>query len=99
MSYLTDHLQTCDYCRNKQQSSRPTIRIKLASSKPTIHIRSRSDYIKNRKLLDLGSIIKGTSYPSVEPLFQTKGASEIARKPGPIEREMKLKALGKMVRG
>jgi hypothetical protein len=33
------------------------------------------------------------------PLFQTKGASEVARKPGPIEREVKLKELGKMIGG
>jgi hypothetical protein len=31
-------------------------------------------------------------------MFQTKGAS-VVRKPGPIEREVKLKALGKIIRG
>ena len=34
-------------------------------------------------------------------MFRTKGASEVARKlrPGPIEREVKLKELGKMIKG
>ena len=90
-----DHLQSCDYCQ-KDIGQKPTIRIKLASSKPTIHIRSKPEYIRHKKLGELGSIIRGTSYPSVEPVFQTKGASS---RPGPIEREIKLRALGKMVRG
>jgi hypothetical protein len=55
----------------------------------------------HKKLGELGSIIRGTSYPSMEPMLRTKGASEsgVARKPGPIEREVKLKALGKIIRG
>jgi hypothetical protein len=32
-------------------------------------------------------------------MFQTKGASEVARKPGPIEREVKLRKLGKTIKG
>jgi hypothetical protein len=52
---------------------------------------------------ELGALIRGTSYPSLEPLFQTKGASSsvnnIVRRPGPIEREIKLKELGKMIKG
>jgi hypothetical protein len=90
MSYLENHLKSCDYCRNKY-------------NKPTIRIKSASSYSKHKKLGELGAIIKGISYPSLEsiPVFQTKGASEVARKPkpGPIEREVKLKALGKMIRG
>ena len=46
--------------------------------------------------------IKGTSYPSMEPMLQTKGASFSANgtsRIGPIEREVKLKELGKMIKG
>jgi hypothetical protein len=32
-------------------------------------------------------------------MFRTKGASEVTRKPGPIEREVKLRELGKIIRG
>ena len=75
------------------------------TSKPTIYVKSKYTYAKQKKLGELGSIIRGTSYPSLEPLFQTqtKGASSsennVPRRPGPIEREVKLRALGKMVRG
>ena len=52
-------------------------------------------YSKEKKLSELACIIKGTSYPSLEPMFQTKCASEVTRKPGPIEREVNLGDLGK----
>jgi hypothetical protein len=101
-----DHLKTCEYCQKGSQTHKPTIFIKSASSysklsKPTIYVKSASEYSKHKKLGELAAIIKGRSYPSLEPLFQTKGASEVARarKPGPIEREVKLKELGKLVRG
>ena len=84
-----DHLKTCEYCQKQ----------KGASLKPTIYVRSKSDYSKQKKLSELGAIIRGVSYPSLEPMFQTKGASDVVRKPGPIEREVKLKELGKMIRG
>ena len=103
-----DHLKTCEHCQKgsqtQTQTHKPTIFIKSASSyskdkKPTISIKSRSSYNKQKKLSELGAIIKGRSYPSVEPLFQPKGASKVAaRKPGPIEREVKLKELGKMIK-
>jgi hypothetical protein len=91
MSYQ-DHLKTCSYC-NK------------GLLKPTIYVKSASSYNKQKKLTELGAIIKGTSYPSMEPMFLTKGASSSevaaarARKPGPIEREVKLRELGKMIKG
>ena len=48
---------------------------------------------------ELGAIIKGISYPSLEsiPMFRTKGASEVARKlrPGPIEERLNLRNLEK----
>jgi hypothetical protein len=89
MSYQ-DHLKTCSYCNGNREPQKPTVRIKAASS-----------YRRERKLSVLASIIKGISYPSLEPIpmFRTKGASEVARKPGPIEREVKLKELGKLIRG
>jgi hypothetical protein len=88
MSYQ-DHLKTCSYCSKGSQASKPTISIKSASS-----------YNKRKKLAELGAIIKGISYPNLEsiPMFRTKGASEVTRKPGPIEREVKLRELGKMIK-
>jgi hypothetical protein len=103
-----DHLKSCEYCQKglpTQTHNKPTIFLKSASSyskdkKPTIYVKSASSYNKHKKMAELAAIIRGTSYPSLEPLFQTKGASsEVGRKPGPIEREVKLKELGKMVRG
>ena len=69
----------------------------LTTSKPTIFVKSASSYSKHKKLGELGAIIRGTSYPSLEPMFQTKGASvvgnNIPRKPGPIEKAFKLRNL------
>lgn len=100
---FSDHLKSCEYCQKGLPTHKLTIFIKSASayrreSRPTIHIKRKSDYDRSKKLLNLGDIIKGTSYASLSPWLQTKGAS-VVRKPGPIEREVKLKALGKMVRG
>ena len=108
-----DHLKTCEYCQKGSQiqtqaqtHNKPTIFIKSASaysklSKPTIYVKSASSYNRRKKMGELGAIIKGISYPGLEPMFQTKGASsEVAtRKPGPIEREVKLKELAKITRG
>jgi hypothetical protein len=90
-----DHLKACEYCQKGKGSSKPTISIKSAS------------YRKQKKLTELAAIIKGTSYPSLEPIpiFRTKAASVVGnniprtRKSGPIEREVKLKELGKMIKG
>ena len=109
MSYQ-DHLKSCDYCQKGSQMqthNKPTIYIKSASaysklSKPTIFVNSASSYNRQKKLTELAAIIKGISYPSLEPIFQTKGAfvSNIEKRSiGPIEREIKLKELGKIVRG
>ena len=109
-----DHLRTCEYCQKAgrtrsagQIHHKPTIRIKSASSynkdkKPTIFVKSASSYRKERKLTELGAIIRGTSYPPISiPVSRTKGASveNNFKRPGPIEREVKLKQLGKLVRG
>jgi hypothetical protein len=103
---FSDHLKTCDYCRNKYynnmvngQRTGITKGASSLESKPTIFIKSASSYNKRKKLSELGAIIKGISYPSLEsiPMFRTKGASSF-RKPGPIEREIKLRELGKIIR-
>jgi hypothetical protein len=95
-----DHLKTCSYCQNQNQKQKGASSL---TSKPTIYIKTidgRPSISKQKKPGELGAIIRGTSYPSLEPMFQTKGASsEVARKPGPIEREVKLKELGKIIRG
>jgi hypothetical protein len=73
-----DHLKTCSYCQ------------KGSNSKPTISVKSASSYSKQKKLSELAAIIKGISYPSLESMFQTKGASEVATgQPEPIERALK----------
>ena len=54
----------------------------------------------HKKLGELGSIIRGIPHIQVwNPMLRTKGASEsgVAMKPGPNEREVKLKALGKII--
>ena len=73
-------------------------------SKPTITVKGASSYYRQKKLSELGAIIKGISYPGLEsiPVFQTKGASVQVgnkKKPGPYRREVKLKELGKMIKG
>ena len=97
-----DHLKTCSYCsKNNTQSRKPTVRIKAASS-----------YNKQKKLSQLGAIIKGTSYAGWDTSVQTKGASSssssssfanYSKVNGPLalekEKKFKLKELGKMIRG
>jgi hypothetical protein len=94
MSYQ-DHYSQCPYC-NKGLKSKPTIRVKSASS-------CSNQKRKEKKLTELGAIIKGTSYPGVESIFRAKGASTMiernTRIQGPIEKTVKLKELGKMIRG
>jgi hypothetical protein len=78
---------SCSYCSNKEK---PTVRIKAASS-----------YRRERKLSELASIIKGVSYPEISYVgaiektnaTKTKGASS------QLEKQFKLKELGKMARG
>jgi hypothetical protein len=78
-----DHYRTCPYC-NKGLPTKPTIRVKSASS-----------CVKRKKLADLAAIITGRSYGI--PTTETKAAS--SRIQGPIEKTMKLRELGKMIRG
>ena len=65
-------------------------------------LNQQTNYSKQKKLSELGNIIKGTSYVDLSPWLQTKGASNVEnnfKRPGPIEKEVKLNELGKMVRG
>ena len=100
-----DHLKSCEYCQNSERVTRLGTKGASSSSfesKPTLYVKSKFTYTKQKKLGELGAIIKGTSYPSMEPMLQTKGASVSnieKRSIGPIEREIKLKELGKIVRG
>ena len=65
-----DHLKTCEYYQKQKGASSSSF-----ESKPTIHIKSKFSYTKQKKLGELGVIIKGISYPGLEsiPMFQTKG--------------------------
>ena len=86
-----EHLKSCEYCSKGSMISKPKITVKGASS-----------YYRQKKLTELGAIIKGTSYaglsPWLQPQTKTRGASEVTRKLGPIEREVKLRELGKMIK-
>jgi len=80
-----DHFKACPYCNKGLSSAKPTIRVKSASSCE-----------KRRKLAELGNMIKGikTSVKSgsfVENNTRTRGQ-------GPIEKAIKLKKLGEMIR-
>jgi thioredoxin-related protein len=104
---FSDHLKTCDYCRGTDKDRtetpklKPTIKINMASKlKPTIKIASSRSYQKKSKLAELAAMIKGTAGPSfIQSQPQPKGASSSVRKPGYIERKIKLKELGKMIKG
>ena len=95
MSYQ-DHLKTCSYCSKNNTNSQ--------SRKPTVRIKAASSYNKQKKLSQLGAIIKGTSYAGLEVSFLTKGASNsinYSKVNGPLalEKKFKLKELGKMISG
>jgi hypothetical protein len=71
-------------------------------------VKSASSRERERKLNGLGHMIKGTScssaeiFPRTKVQTQTKSASLVVnniRKQGPIEKTMKLRELGKMIRG
>ena len=75
---------------------------KVHGHKPTITVKGASSYRKQKKLTELGAIIRGTSYQPISIPARTKGASSFVennfKRPGPIEREVKLKALAKIMR-
>jgi hypothetical protein len=90
-----DHLKTCSYCRDSQ------------SKKVEVSVKSGSGYYKDKKLSELAAIIKGTSRTCLDTSLQTKGASGAnitkdifgnSPKPGYLERQFKLKELGKMIK-
>ena len=47
-----DHLKTCSYCRKDSQ-------------KVTVSIKSASSDYREKKLAELGAVIKGVSYPGI----------------------------------
>jgi hypothetical protein len=85
----------CENC-NKGLTSTST-------SKPTIRIKSAASRSKERKLAELGAIVRGTSSGAclwTNPQLQTNGASSSSsRIQGPIEKASKLRELGKIIRG
>ena len=99
MSYQ-DHLKTCSYCRKESQPQ---------TRKVTVSVKSTSSYYKQKKLSELSAIIKGVSYPGISyvdvkktNVTKTKGASNVGnlpRKSNPLDRQFKLKELGRMIRG
>lgn len=90
MSYQ-DHVKTCSYCNKDSQPQKVTVSVKSASS-----------YYKDKKLSELDAIIKVTPYAGLNTSVQTKGASNVGhlpRKSGPLEKQFKLKELGRLIRG
>ena len=76
------------------------------NQKPTVRIKAASGYRRERKLSELASIIKGVSYPGIsyagKKKTKTKGASYTGNLPiklVPLERQFKLKELGRLIRG
>ena len=81
-----DHLRPCSYCRKDSQ-------------KVTVSIKSASSYYREKKLAELGAVIKGISYPGISFVgvkktnaTKTKGASS-------VEKSRKLKELGRTISG
>jgi hypothetical protein len=85
MSYQ-DHYRTCPYC-NKGLSLKPTIRVKSASSRE-----------KERKLIDLGNMVRGIQTKTKGASYGSSNYSKV-RSQGPIEKAIKLKELAKIIRG
>jgi hypothetical protein len=63
----------------------------------TVSVKSASSYHNQKKLAELGAIIKGTSYTGLDTdaSVQTKGTPVVKNNP----RKLKLRELGKIVRG
>jgi hypothetical protein len=100
MSYQ-DHYRTCSYCQKSSENQKlykahfSESSSKKSFVKPTIRVKSASSHERERKLIELGHMIKGVQ-------TTTKGGSFIentTRKQGPIEKTMKLRELAKMIKG
>jgi hypothetical protein len=74
---------SCSYCSKNSQFKKPVVKIKSASS-----------YNRRNKLSELGSLIKGTSYPAISYPNRAKGASS-----SNVDKSQKLKELGKLIKG
>gem|GEM_PF-1741044 len=80
---------------SQQQTQKPTVRIKAASS-----------YRREGKLSELASIVKGVSYSTIlYPSLKTcansnnKTKTNVKGASSQLERQFKLKELGKLIRG
>jgi hypothetical protein len=79
----------CSECDKYSQQQKPTVRIKAASS-----------YRRERKLSELYAIIKGVSYPGISYVDVRKTKTTNAKgASSQLERQFKLKELGKMIKG
>jgi hypothetical protein len=95
---LSDRLKECPSCRKAWYSK--------ISRESRGMIKAASSYYQG-KLKELGAIIKGTAKPISDyelekqrrQQINTKGASLTCSRYHPVEREVKLKELGKMIKG
>jgi hypothetical protein len=81
-----DHLKTCSYCRKDSQ-------------KVTVSIKSASSYYREKKLAELGTVIKGVSYPGISYAGEKKTNATRTKGASSAERQFKLKELGRLIRG
>ena len=88
MSYQ-DHIKTCPDCQ-KRHNQKPTIRIKSAASR-----------LKERKLSELGSIIRGDSYsyPGISYVGVKKTNTTRTKGASMYEKAAKLRELARLIRG
>ena len=81
-----DHLRSCSFCQRQEYE-----RIMSTNAyKPTVKVKEASayDYNRQKKLAQLGAIIKGASYIEQDPI----------KPAGYYDRQKKLRELGKIVR-
>jgi proline racemase len=85
-----DHLRTYSYCRKDSQ-------------KVTVSIKSAPSYYREKKLAELGAVIKGISYPGISYVGVNKSNANTTKTRSAsnayVERQFKLKELGRIVRG
>ena len=62
-------------------------------------IKSGSSYFREKKLAELGAVIRGVSYPSVSYVGVKKANVTKTKGTSNAERQFKLKELGRMIRG
>jgi hypothetical protein len=92
-----DHLRTCDYCQRAGRTS--SAAYGQTHHKPTIYVKSASSYYREKKLAELGAVIKGVSYPGISYVGVKKTNATKTKSASNVEKSQKLKELGKLVRG